>query len=233
MRMNNKGVTLIELIVGTAIMSVLMMTATGMIVGATKYFEKETAAVELQNEAQIITNHITEAVMEATAMDFTVNDEQTEGVFKLYKEGSKENQRILYFTSDGTNPGSLYLVTFKDDTEPAVYADDSYLLSREIMDFVVEVETGIATSPEDVAGAGGADPSEGGADPGAGGADPGAGGADPDEEPEMVVSNPVKLKIKFTIKHGIVTSEFEITADCRNRLDKVTINGTEYKALDR
>jgi prepilin-type N-terminal cleavage/methylation domain-containing protein len=208
MRMNNKGVTLIELIVATGIMSVLMMTATGMLVGATKYFEKETAAVELQNEAQIVTNYITECVMEATAMDFTVSDDKTQGTFKLYKEGSKEDQRILYFTSDGTNPGSLYMVTFQDDTEPAVYADEKYLLSDELMDFTVEVETATATDPT---------------------ADP----ADPTAEPEMVVGNPVKLKIEFTIKHGVATSKFEITASCRNRLDKVTINGTEYKALDR
>lgn len=215
MRINNKGVTLVELIVAVGISSILMTTITGMIVGATRYFEKQTTLVEIQNEAQIITNYLTEAVMEATAMDFTVNDEKTEGTFKLYKEGSKDNQRVIYFYTDGTTPGSVYVANFKDDADPGSYADDAYLLSKEITEFVVELEKGEEVTEAPTTPAGTPDPTA------------------PTVAPTEYVSNPIKVKIDFTIKRSKYSSKFSITADCRNHLDKVTINGTEYETIEK
>ena len=80
--MDNRGISLIELMVSVAIMSIVMLIATGMLTNASRFFEKQAAQVELQNEAQVITNYLSESVMEASGMEFEITDTST--LFKRY-----------------------------------------------------------------------------------------------------------------------------------------------------
>lgn len=232
MKNNNKGFSLIELIVSVALMSIIMIIATGMLTSAARYFEKQSAMVELQNEAQLVTNYLSEAIMEASAMEITT-DAAGNGTYKLYKTDSKGNQRIMYFDQATT---SLYMVTFKDNLEPgsASYADTGFLVSDEVQSMTLSFDYGVETSPEEIAGA-----SEEAEDGGVGvtpgePAEPG----DPEEPTVYVVRNPLKVKIVFEIVHGKASSEFEISASCRNTLDEVVVNNADgtsvtYKAYNR
>lgn len=231
MENNNKGFSLVELIVSVGIMSVIMLIATGMLISASRYFEKQTAMVELQNEAQLVTNYLSEAIMEATAMEFTT-DSTGNGTYKLYKTDSKGNQRVMYYDSATT---SLYMVTFKDNLEPASssYMDTGFLISDEVSAIKLSFDYGVETNPEDIPSPTSATEAGGGGTPPAEPATTAA--PDPDV---YVVRNPVKVKVVFEIKHQNVSSEFEISADCRNTLDEVVVNNADgtsvtYKAYSR
>lgn len=215
-KMNNKGFTLIELLVSIAIMSLVMVIATTMMTNASRYFERQSAMVEVQNESQLVTNHLSEAVMEATGMQFTYNDATGTGAYILFSDNSKGEQRVLHYDND---THSLYIASYKGKAVADILADTSwqteaYMLSDEITLFHLDYDWGYSTSPEDVK------PADEPVLP-------------PGETPVKVVRNPLKLRITYTIAHNNVSSDFEITADCRNTLEKITINGTEYEALSR
>lgn len=241
MRENNKGVSLIELVVSIGIMSIVLVIASAMIINASKYFEKQMASVELQNEAQIIINYLTETIMEATDMNFTVTDASTgAGVYEFYKKNeetglatAKGSQRVLHYYYDATAVSPkmrhlLYMVSFDTGTAaPAIsYGSDEakmYLISDEITEFNITFDYGEEATPEsivDLTPSAGALPS-----------------IDPDEEKTYVVKNPLRVKIIFRLEHNGVGADFEITADCRNTLDDITYTKsgvtTTFKAYNR
>lgn len=224
MKNNNKGFSLVEMIVSVAVMSLIMIIATTMISNASRYFEKQAAMVELQNEAQLVTNYLSEAIMEATDMEFIYDSSTGSGVYKLYKTDSKGNQRIMYYDNATT---SLYMVTFKDNAEPVpeAYSDIGFLVSDEVQGIHVTFDCGYSTSPEEI-------PTNADGTP----VTPTAADGTP-ITPELVVKNPLKVKIVFQIAHNGVSGEFEISANCRNTLDDIVITAdgvtTTYKAYSR
>lgn len=218
--MNNKGFSLVELIVSVAIMSLVMVIATTMMTNASNYFERQNARVEIQNESQLVTNHLSEAVMEATGMQFTYDESTGAGTYILFSDDSKGNQRVMYYDYD---KHSLYMVSYEKKKVADVLTDgswiaDAYLISDEITSFHIDYDWGYSTSPEDINPS--TEPST-------------EAGTDPADAPQKVVRNPIKVRITFTIAHNRASGDFEITADCRNTLEKITINGVEYAALSR
>ncbi len=222
--MDNRGISLIELMVSVAIMSIVMLIATGMLTNASRFFEKQAAQVELQNEAQVITNYLSESVMEASGMEFEITDTSTgAGVYRLYGVDAvtgdltgKGDQRVLYYDAAAT---SLYMVSFSATDaipDPTTYASIGYLISDDIRYFYMDVDKGAVTDPNETT----------------------ATEADGTPVVELGVRNPITCSIKFTLAHNSASADFELTADCRNRLSEVLItkNGdpTEvYKAYDR
>lgn len=221
---NNKGFSLVELMVSVAIMSIVIVIATTMMANASRFFEKQTAQVELQNKAQVVTNYITEAFMEASGMYFNITDSENSGTYQLFTADpadptmsvGKGIQRILYYDNATT---SLYMISF-DATQPipAVAPQEGYLISDEITGFEVqfvkaEVHDDTTTAPAD--------------------------GSVPDKIDAVI--NPVKVTVLFTMAHNNVSSKFEITADCRSHLEEVVVTDTgggtavttTYKAFDR
>ncbi|MGN0514695.1 MAG: type II secretion system protein J [Lachnospiraceae bacterium] len=213
MRTNNKGISLIEMIVSIGVMSILMVLATTMLTNAARFFEKHSAIVDLQNEAQIVTNYLSEAVMEATRMDFTQAPSGGVDCYKFFKEGSKGNQRILYFDQSNT---SLYMYTFQGVVDETTLTDfntlsdaqkRNYLISNEVTAFEIKLDKYVETPPVSP--------------------------PDPAPAPVDLVKNPIKANITFTIEHANITRSFSITADCRNILDYVVIDGTTIEAVNR
>ena len=217
MRTNNKGISLIEMIVSIGVMSILMVLATTMLTNAARFFEKHSAIVDLQNEAQIVTNYLSEAVMEATRMDFTLAPSGGIDCYKFFKEGSKGNQRILYFDQSNT---SLYMYTFQGVVDETTITDfntlsdaqkRNYLISNEVTAFSMTLDKYVEATPSTSS----IDPST------------------PTSAPTELVKNPIKANITFTIDHANITRSFSISADCRNILDYVVIDGTTIEAVNR
>ncbi|MDD6571018.1 MAG: prepilin-type N-terminal cleavage/methylation domain-containing protein [Thermoflexaceae bacterium] len=217
---NNKGFSLVELMVSVGIMSIVILMATAMMSNASRFFEKQTAQVELQNKAQVVTNYISEAFMEASGMDFNITDSNNSGTYQLFtvdptdatKSMGKGIQRILYYDYATT---SLYIVSFDSEQEiPLVMANDGYLISDEITEFEIkfaeaEVHDDTTTAPAD--------------------------GSTPPKIDAVI--NPVKVTVVFTMAHNTASSKFEVTADCRSHLNEVVVTDssgtTTYKAFDR
>ncbi len=230
MRINNKGLSLIELVVSLGVMSILMALATTLMLSASKYFETQAARTELQNEAQLITNYLTTTIMEATDMNFTITDASTgAGVFEFYEKDAttgnatgKGSQRVLHFYPD---MNMLYMVSFESGVAPTItYGDESarmYLISDEITSFRMSFDYGEETNPDAVVEA---DPDDMLA-------------ATLEDTTTYIVKNPIRVYVEFTMKHNGATSNFEISADCRNTLDDITYTKggatTTFKAYDR
>lgn len=219
---NNKGISLIELVVAIGIMSIVMLIITEMLVNATRFFERQSSNVELQNEAQIVTNYLTEAIMEANGMEF----DNVTGVYKLFTTApgaggtdtyatGKGEKRILYYDSANT---SLYVVVFNvSDPIPdsSTFARDGYLISKQVEGFNISFAKADIMDDSTTE-----DPSTGAT-----------------AAPEKGVINPVKVDIEFRLRHNLAAANFEITADCRNHLNEVSLTDssgtTKYTAYDR
>lgn len=232
---NNKGFTLVELLVSIGIMSIIMTLVTTMMINASRFFEKQSVFIELNNEIQVINNYLSESFMEATAMNFTITDDTTNaGRYELYKTDdtgavpatAKGVQRYLYYYNDPANADPekrhvLYVVAFKEtDTIPAdpsgTEADDIYLLSKNVSEFAVEIPTRTVIDPDA----------------------PELAPGDPAPASEEVVKNPVVANITYKVTKNNISLDCELTVDCRNKISKVKITKAdgsvyEYKATDR
>lgn len=80
---NNKGMTLMELLVAFAISSIVLTALSYFIFTAIRMYNKNTASVDLQNEAQTALNQIVDNVMEA------------DGIVLSYDETSKATECVL------------------------------------------------------------------------------------------------------------------------------------------
>lgn len=217
---NNKGFSLVELMVSVGIMSIVILMVTAMMSNASRFFEKQTAQVELQNKAQVVTNYISEAFMEASGMYFNITDANNSGTYQLFtvdptdatKTTGKGIQRMLYYDYATT---SLYIISFdSEEAIPSTVAHEGYLISDEITGFEVKFANAEAHDDTTTAPADGSTP------------------------PKIkAVINPVKVTVVFTMAHNTASSKFEVTADCRNRLNEVVVTDssgtTTYKAFDR
>ena len=65
MRMNNKGVTLVELIISTAILFLIITAFLSMVASATKMFARGSRDLDVQEEAQSVTNQIESLLSDA------------------------------------------------------------------------------------------------------------------------------------------------------------------------
>lgn len=66
MNQENRGITLIEVLVSIAIMGIVSSMISVLLMSGMKYFRKQGAVLELQNDAQLIANSMTVAVLEGT-----------------------------------------------------------------------------------------------------------------------------------------------------------------------
>ena len=69
---DNRGITLIELLIGIAIMGIVSSMISVIMVGGTNFFRKQSATIDLQNDSQLITSSMSAAILEGT--DFTLQD---------------------------------------------------------------------------------------------------------------------------------------------------------------
>lgn len=101
-RLDNKGVSLVELLVSIAIMGILAALVSVVLVSGTKFFRKQSAVTNLQNDSQIITTTITKALLEAT--DIKVENKTG------YIEISTGDKIFAWVNQSGdANFGSLYI----------------------------------------------------------------------------------------------------------------------------
>lgn len=216
---DNRGFSLIELVVTMGLMSIIMVLVTSMMTNAARGFELQNSKIELNNESQVIINYLSEAIMEATHFNFVIENESTgEGRYEFFetdpttgKAIGKGDQRYLYYS--GT---SLYMVTFNSGEVPPTNpigseADNIYLISDEITEFNILPERWKITDDS----------------------------TDPPTE-KFVLKNQINFNITFKMVHNLATSVFEIDTSCRNRIEGMVKiqrpDGTiihEYEVVNR
>lgn len=148
MKLNNRGMTLIELIVAFAILGVMSVSVFGILLTSTKTYTKMTSSVKLQYETQLTMANIERRIMNCnegiTWGNATVtNDENKKELFLVNEENGKKTLQVIYHknitdelyygTGELTAEGSLNL-TF-------------YLLAEHVDEMKVKLVTTV--SPED------------------------------------------------------------------------------------
>lgn len=111
---DQRGFTLIEMVVTILIMSIVMVAAAGFIITAANSYRVANIEVELQSEAQIAMNQFNDILIEAKQYDFT----KTDGTPKLTVV-TPEN--TYYFTLD-TAKNELLFSKNPDEADPPLLA---------------------------------------------------------------------------------------------------------------
>ena len=99
---DNKGITLIEVLIGIAIMGIVSSMISAIMVGGTNFFRKQSATIDLQNDSQLITSSMSAAILEGT--NFTLEEDKLmDGRKVVYfttgtpaAEGIKQSQNSIY-----------------------------------------------------------------------------------------------------------------------------------------
>ena len=71
---DNRGITLIEVLIGIAIMGIVSSMISAIMVGGTNFFRKQSATIDLQNDSQLITSSMSAAILEGT--NFTLEEDK-------------------------------------------------------------------------------------------------------------------------------------------------------------
>ena len=115
MRQDNKGYTLIELIVTLLVSSVVALATVGFWAVATKNYRLANAEVTLQLESQVTTNQISELIIESKAVAF----ETTAG-----REGG-EAYKILAITGTEDGTDCVYYFVLNHNKNELLFAKDT------------------------------------------------------------------------------------------------------------
>lgn len=107
---NNKGLTLLEMIISIAIMSIVIVTITSFMVTGTKMFGASNNEIQLQQEAQLALSNVENRIIDAkrgvrcdddgTQVILTVFNATTGAEQKEYIVWNKSDKKIYYATSD-------------------------------------------------------------------------------------------------------------------------------------
>lgn len=106
---NNKGFTLLEMIISVAILSIVIVTATSFMVTGTKLFSASNNEVELQQEVQVALNNVENRIIDAklgircdddgNQVILTVFNDKTSTTPKEYIVWNKSDKKIYYDSS--------------------------------------------------------------------------------------------------------------------------------------
>lgn len=117
-RFNNKGVSLVELLVAVAVGAIVLSALTMLVTQGTKSYKTQVATAQLQNDANITLNQLEEAVMEATqvTVEIETNADGTEiadsnTVYLKLSESAvyiyDTSNKTLYLAKDKTSDKSV------------------------------------------------------------------------------------------------------------------------------
>ncbi len=140
-KLNNKGMSLVELLIAITIASVVSMLIIVMMTEGTSMFRKESSNIDLQNEVQVVKNHLTDTFMEAKEIHLVKSGDEiriytgavdtTTNALKAEGSGESYTDSILTYTDN-----KLYITGTYMETIP-----DGYLLSENILEFDIDIAT--------------------------------------------------------------------------------------------
>lgn len=131
-KLNNKGFSLVEVLVVVAMSSILASLVVVIMTNSSTFFRKQSTQIDLSNESQIVTSQLNEAFMEATAYEYT---DMGGGSFQivLYDATAKNMKRTLYYDKANT---TLYLAG--GTAEPV--NSEGFALSHYVTNCIIEID---------------------------------------------------------------------------------------------
>lgn len=198
---NNKGFTLIEVLVALAVSSVVITIVIAFISQGSRFYKTQSNTINLQNELQETSNVITDALQEATYLSITPDSKNKKlevytGSYEKTKEGKKLFTSVKgssrYILRDGTG---IYVFD-KADTGYITEEDKpGYRYSNNIEEITVNINDKCKTKVGN----------------------------------SKVITQPVMLDVYIKVTHND-TSRFENkTITLRNKIQSLEVNGELYQ----
>lgn len=198
---NNKGFTLIEVLVALAVSSVVITIVIAFISQGSRFYKTQSNTINLQNELQETSNVITDALQEATYLSITPDSKNKKlevytGSYEKTKEGKKLFTSVKgssrYILRDGTG---IYVFD-KADTGYITEKDKpGYRYSNNIEEITVNINDKCKTKVGN----------------------------------SKVITQPVMLDVYIKVTHND-TSRFENkTITLRNKIQSLEVNGELYQ----
>lgn len=202
-KLNNKGFSLVEILVALAIASIVATLIMSLITSGTGFYNKQSNSIDLQNELQETSNKVSDALMEATQLEIT-----DDGSILVIKTGdfsdddSKVKPKcIVWVKPYGDNNGSLYVM----DTEvPASFDDavEGYCMSKYVEDFSIKIDDSCLKLDEE-------------------------GNVQIDALGNKIYSQPVMFNISIKVSNNNEEKHDSKTITLRNKIDKLVYMGKE------
>lgn len=226
-KLNNKGFTLVELLVSLAISGMVIILVAMLMTTSSNLFKEENDKINLQNELQMVDNFVTKTVMEAKTLYIISNDDgdQTTYLYTGEKSVDDELEPVTQeeestsageiSTGDTTAtitteriisylPGDRSLYILKEWTASP---GKGSMISDNVSKFKVTIDDSCKTYEEVENGITGETTME-----------------------HKGYANPIVLNIELTVRdegNGMEKNEV-MTIKVRNNLEKVVVDGTEY-----
>lgn len=109
-KLNNKGLSLIELLIALAISSVILGAVAMLVTNGVSGYNKQTTTSTLQDDANLTMNHITNAIMEANTIDLVQTEDGSNTYTFVTHDESETTTGITsnkYILNEDT--GTLYV----------------------------------------------------------------------------------------------------------------------------
>lgn len=208
-KLNNKGLSLVEVLVALAITGIVATIIMSLISSGTGFYRRQSNSIDLQNELQETSNKISDALMEATQIEVTDSD----GMLVI-KTGnfSEENAKvqpkcIVWVKPYNEKNGAIYVM----DTEvPASFdeAAEGYCMSECVEDFSIEIDESCLKTDE-------------------------SGHVQTDASGNEIYRQPVMFNVSIKVSDNGEEKHDSKTITLRNRIDKLIYMGNEYNVSSR
>lgn len=153
MKLDNKGLSIIELLLGLVLFSIIALAVTGFIYTGTKTCKVAESEIELQEEAQLVSNQIINLTVEGNSVSMKEDTATGDFVYYIYKTNRNSNvtesEYILYFKKSSHKVYFYNLdLTTEDSVKTTIQNEISgtaevtvgQLLGEYVEDFNVAVE---------------------------------------------------------------------------------------------
>ena len=219
-KLNNKGFSLVELLVALAISGIVIVMISLLIVNSSNLFNNENKNIDLQNEFQVVDGFLSETLMEAKTIDI-VDDAEGNQTLTLYtgtRDASGTLQPVTTEPIEKTTTGvqsaditTERIITFKPDSN-SLYITKSYIsnltkgnrISSSVKKFKVSIDDSCKTykEVEDAFGK--------------------------TTQVQTGYANPLILNVELNISDGESEKTEVVKITVRNQLKKVVVNGKEF-----
>lgn len=196
MKQNNKGISLVELLVAIAVSGIILVMIGVVITEGTKHFKEESIRASLQNELQMVNSQLTQTIMEASMLDIVNGSDK---IIYTGEISSVDNELLIV---NGTEKiitvknNNLYITNFNDTDGTKLTS--GYSVSSNVEDFQISIDEGCLVENE----------------------------TDSDGNLiEDYYTNPLIIKINISLKKSDITVNGEMSVRLRNDISQVTVDG--------
>lgn len=218
-KLNNKGFSLVELLVALAISGIVIVMISLLIVNSSNMFNRENRNIDLQNEFQVVDGFLTETLMEAKTINI-VDSTDGSSTLTLYT-GEKNGTSLQPVTTEtlevvaNTSAPQVTterIITFVPDKN-SLYITKSYIadltsgnrISNSVKQFKVSIDDSCKTYKNEHNSI--------------------------THETSLKhdgYANPIILNIQLNVSDGKTDKVEVVKITVRNQLNKVVVNGTEF-----